>query len=52
LAEDLLRGTFVGADTIVVKADGQGEDAKLIMEGTKTVQPAPAEAIAEPAVAK
>jgi ATP-dependent Clp protease ATP-binding subunit ClpC len=38
LAEDLLRGTFVGADTIVVRADGQGEDARLIMEGTKTAK--------------
>jgi ATP-dependent Clp protease ATP-binding subunit ClpC len=52
LAEDLLRGTFVGADTIVVKADGSGEDAKLIMEGTKTAKPAATEPAPEPAVAK
>src|SRR5207244_9284977 len=52
LAEDLLRGTFVGADTILVKADGSGEDAKLIMEGTKLAKPAVEEQVAEPAVAK
>ena len=53
LAEDLLRGTFVGSDTIVVKADGQGEDAKLIMEGTKSEKPEPVvEQVPEPVVAK
>jgi ATP-dependent Clp protease ATP-binding subunit ClpC len=49
LAEDLLRGTFVGADTIIVKADGAGEDAKLIMEGTKS---AAKQSTAEPVAAK
>jgi ATP-dependent Clp protease ATP-binding subunit ClpC len=53
LAEDLLRGTFVGADTIMVKADGSGEDAKLIMEGTKSAAKQPAtESTAEPVAAK
>jgi ATP-dependent Clp protease ATP-binding subunit ClpC len=47
LAEDLLRGTFVGADTILVRADGQGDDAKLIMEGQKSAKAAaPAEPVA------
>jgi ATP-dependent Clp protease ATP-binding subunit ClpC len=39
LSEDLLRGTFVGADTIQVRAEGTGEDAKLVMEGTKAEKP-------------
>src|SRR5215208_4176017 len=39
LSEDLLRGTFVGADTIQVRAEGTGEDAKLVMEGTKSEKP-------------
>jgi ATP-dependent Clp protease ATP-binding subunit ClpC len=52
LAEDLLRGTFVGADTIIVKADGSGEDAKLIMEGTKAAPKQPVtESTAEPVAA-
>jgi ATP-dependent Clp protease ATP-binding subunit ClpC len=42
LSEDLLRGSFVGADTIVVRADGkpEAEDTKLIMEGVKSEKPA------------
>jgi ATP-dependent Clp protease ATP-binding subunit ClpC len=40
MAEDLLRGVFVGADTITVRADGEGEDAKLVMIGTKAEKPA------------
>jgi len=43
LSEDLLRGSFVGADTIVVRAEGSGEDAKLVMKGEKSEKPAPAE---------
>jgi len=39
LSEDLLRGTFVGADKILVKADGEGDDAKLIIEGVKSETP-------------
>jgi ATP-dependent Clp protease ATP-binding subunit ClpC len=40
LSEDLLRGSFVGSDTIVVRAEGSGEDAKLVMEGVKSEKPA------------
>jgi ATP-dependent Clp protease ATP-binding subunit ClpC len=42
LSEDLLRGTFVGADTIIVRGDGlpEAEDAKLVMEGVKAEKPA------------
>jgi ATP-dependent Clp protease ATP-binding subunit ClpC len=40
LAEDLLRGTFVGADTIAVRAEGTGDEAKLVMEGVKSEKPA------------
>jgi ATP-dependent Clp protease ATP-binding subunit ClpC len=44
LSEDLLRGSFVGADTIVVRAEGSvdSDDAKLIMEGVKREKPAEA----------
>jgi ATP-dependent Clp protease ATP-binding subunit ClpC len=53
LAEDLLRGVFVGADTIVVRADGSGEDAKLVMEGVKSEKPAqPAAVPPEPVAAE
>jgi ATP-dependent Clp protease ATP-binding subunit ClpC len=48
LSEDLLRGTFIGADTIIVRAEGSGEDAKLVMEGTKAEAEKPA--VAETAV--
>jgi ATP-dependent Clp protease ATP-binding subunit ClpC len=48
LSEDLLRGTFIGADTIIVRAEGSGEDAKLVMEGTKAEAEKPV--AAEPAV--
>src|SRR5215212_5502675 len=50
LSEDLLRGTFVGADTIQVRAEGTGEDAKLVMEGTKSEKPP--ELATEPATAE
>ena len=36
LSEDLLRGTFVGSDTIVVRAVGEGDERKLVIEGRKT----------------
>ena len=49
LAEDLLRGTFVGTDTIVVRAEGEGDDAKLVMDAVKTPKPVAAEP--EPVVA-
>src|SRR5262249_37269694 len=39
MAEDLLRGVFVGADRIVVRAEGTGDDAKLVMEGKKSEKP-------------
>ncbi|HVK10383.1 MAG TPA: ATP-dependent Clp protease ATP-binding subunit [Gemmataceae bacterium] len=53
LSEDLLRGSFVGSDTIVVRADGapDNEDAKLIMEGTKADKPAEQPAAPELAAA-
>jgi ATP-dependent Clp protease ATP-binding subunit ClpC len=53
LSEDLLRGSFAGADTIVVRADGapDNEDAKLIMEGKKSEKPAEQPAPAELAAA-
>jgi ATP-dependent Clp protease ATP-binding subunit ClpC len=43
LSEDLLRGTFVGFDTILIKAGGEGEDRHLVMEGKNSAPPAPAE---------
>jgi ATP-dependent Clp protease ATP-binding subunit ClpC len=52
LSEDLLRGSFVGADSIIVRADGSGEDAKLVMEGKKSEAPAPAPAAQEPVAAE
>ncbi len=38
LAEDLLRGTFVGKDTITVRATGEKEERKLVFD---TTGPAP-----------
>jgi ATP-dependent Clp protease ATP-binding subunit ClpC len=52
LSEDLLRGSFVGSDTIVVRADGQGEDAKLVMQGVKTEKPAQPAPAPEPVAAE
>jgi ATP-dependent Clp protease ATP-binding subunit ClpC len=42
LSEDLLRGTYIGADTIIVRAEGEGEDAKLVMETVRTPKESPA----------
>ena len=39
LAEDLLRGTFAGKDTIIVKTAGEKDDKKLIFEATTTTAP-------------
>ena len=52
LSEDLLRGSFVGTDTIVVRAEGQGEDAKLVMQGIKAEKPAQPAAAPEPVAAE
>ena len=38
LAEDLLRGTFVGKDTITVRATGEKDERKLVFD---TTGPAP-----------
>lgn len=45
LSEDLLRGSFVGADTIIVRGEGapDSDDAKLVMEGIKAEKPAATE---------
>jgi ATP-dependent Clp protease ATP-binding subunit ClpC len=40
LAEDLLRGTFAGMDTVKVTVIEEGGDKKLHMEGTKAETPA------------
>ena len=34
LAEDLLRGTFAGKDTITVKASGEKDEKKLVFDAT------------------
>jgi ATP-dependent Clp protease ATP-binding subunit ClpC len=52
MAEDLLRGVFQGADTIVVRAEGTGEDAKLVMEGIKVAKAAEAAPTPELATAE
>jgi ATP-dependent Clp protease ATP-binding subunit ClpC len=39
LAEDLLRGTFAGRDTVTVRAQGEGDDKKLAFEASGTAQP-------------
>src|SRR5262245_2410975 len=52
MAEDLLRGAFVGAERIVVRVEGTGDDAKLVMEGKKSEKPAAAEPVAVTAEAK
>jgi ATP-dependent Clp protease ATP-binding subunit ClpC len=36
MAEDLLRGTFAGKDTITVKAAGDKDDRKLVFDATST----------------
>ncbi len=40
LAEDLLRGGFVGKEIIQVKVTGEGEDKKLLIEGVNAEVPA------------
>jgi ATP-dependent Clp protease ATP-binding subunit ClpC len=39
LSEDLLRGTFAGKDTILVKTAGEKDDKKLIFDATTTAAP-------------
>ncbi len=39
LAEDLLRGAFVGKDTIQVKVTGEGDEKKLLIEGVTADAP-------------
>ena len=39
LAEDLLRGTFAGKDTITVKSAGEKDDKKLIFDATSGAPP-------------
>jgi ATP-dependent Clp protease ATP-binding subunit ClpC len=39
LAEDLLRGTFAGKDTVTVRVQNEGEDKKVSFEASGTVQP-------------
>jgi ATP-dependent Clp protease ATP-binding subunit ClpC len=39
LSEDLLRGTFAGKDTILVKTAGEKDDKKLIFDATTTAPP-------------
>ena len=45
LSEALLRGEFHGKDTISIRAEGEGENAKLIFDTTKT-DVVPAEPVA------
>jgi ATP-dependent Clp protease ATP-binding subunit ClpC len=52
LSEDLLRGTFAGSDVIVIRGEGTGEDAKLVMEGIKAEKPAQPPAAPEPVAAE
>jgi ATP-dependent Clp protease ATP-binding subunit ClpC len=52
MAEDLLRGVFVGAERIVVRVEGSGDDAKLVMEGKKPEKSAATEPVPVTAEAK
>jgi ATP-dependent Clp protease ATP-binding subunit ClpC len=40
LAEDLLRGVYVGKDLIQVKVTGEGEDRKLLLDAVTAETPA------------